>query len=160
MRLHADAGFLPTVGPATRNCDRRLQAGVTLIEMLLVVLLISLMIGVTVPAFQAGLPTIRLRSASSSIAQFLRQASTQVEKQQVPVLLLVDPAGRRLDYRDASGAVSEEISLPDGIEISAIFPSAIGAVPGPREFLFYPGGAPPAVADRCRCAPSATRSSC
>lgn len=122
------------------------QSGVTLIEMLMVVVIISLMVGIAVPAFQAGLPAIRLRSAASSVAQLLHAARNQVERDQTAVLLEVDPARRMLRFRPVSGEGGEELELPTGVGISAVYPTPLGSPPVRREFLFLPGGSPPPIA--------------
>lgn len=129
---------------------RSAQAGVTLIEMLVVVVIIGLMVGIAVPAFQAGLPSIRLRSASTSVAQLLYAARNQVEREQVAVLLEVDPASRKLRYRSVHGKGEDEMELPQGIEIAAIAPARPGSPLQARQFLLYPGGAPPLIAIELR----------
>ena len=139
----------PPAQPAS-SAIRLTQAGVTLIEMLVVVVIIGLMVGVSVPAFQAGLPSIRLRSASNSVAQLLYAACNQVERSQAPVLLEVDPASHKLRYRGVREKGEDEMELPQGIEIVEIDPVLPGAGLRTRQFLLYPGGAPPAIAIQLR----------
>ncbi|MDZ7636713.1 MAG: prepilin-type N-terminal cleavage/methylation domain-containing protein [Bryobacterales bacterium] len=141
-RLSGSAGSKPA--------NRAAQAGITLVEMLVVVVLIGLMVGIAIPAFQAGLPSIRLRSASSSLAQLLYAARNQVEQRQVAVMLEIDPGNRKLRYRSVNGEAEDEMELPQGIEIVAIAPANVAAPLATRQFLLYPGGAPPAVAVELR----------
>lgn len=130
---------------------RHPRAGVTLIEMLVVVVLISLMVGIAVPSFQAGLPSIRLRSASSSVARFLSSARNQVERVQRPVVLRVAPEQGRLSYQsvDIAGRrdlIAEEVEMPDGVSVRAVLPAPPGMERNTREFVLFPGGGLPAFA--------------
>ncbi len=132
------------------SATRPTQAGITLVEMLVVVVIIGLMVGVSVPAFQAGLPSIRLRSASASVAQLLYAACNQVERSQAPVLLIVDPASRKLRYRSVREKGEDGMELPQGIEIVEVDPVLPAAALRARQFLLYPGGAPPAITIQLR----------
>lgn len=127
------------------------RAGVSLIEMLVVVVLISLMIGIAVPSFQAGLPAIRLRSASQSIAQFLSAARNQVEREQRPVLVSVYPDKGQLRYQVVGhmghrASVSQSLDLPDGITIQGVFPAFPGNESATRQFVLFPGASVPPIA--------------
>ncbi len=127
------------------------EAGVTLMELLVVVVLISLLVGIAVPSFQAGLPSIRLHSASSSVARFLSAARNQVERLQRPVVLRVSPDRGTLTFQSVDGIgrrqmVGEEVAMPDGVTIQAVFPAAPGMERATREFLLFPGGGLPAFA--------------
>lgn len=135
-----------------RSATRRhASAGVTLMEMLVVMVLISLMVGIAVPSFQAGLPAIRLHTASSSVARFLSAARNEVERGQRPVVLHVSPERGRLSFQsvDASGArelVAQEVDMPDGVSIRGVFPAPLGMERAAREFVLFPGGGLPAFA--------------
>lgn len=131
--------------------SRLAQAGVTLMEMLVVVTLVSLLIGIAVPSFQAGLPSIRLRGASSSIAQLLSAARNQVERNQLPVVLRVVPERGRLSFQSAGplgrrGPVAQEIEMPVDITIRGVYPSFPGRERAARDFVLFPGGSVPPLA--------------
>jgi prepilin-type N-terminal cleavage/methylation domain-containing protein len=155
------------VEPVRANRKHR-QAGVSLMEMLVVVVLISLMIGIAVPSFQAGLPAIRLRSASTSIAQFLSAARNQVERRQLPVLVTISPEESSMQMQTiipmgmagmagvAAPAV-ESLQLPDGVTIRSVFPAMPGREAEDRQFLLFPGGSVPALAIGIRNARGASR---
>src|SRR5437899_2768572 len=58
-----------TLSAGTTN--KRAQAGVTLVEMLIVVALIGLLTAVTYPSAAAGIDSLRLRAASNEVVTFL-----------------------------------------------------------------------------------------
>ena len=133
------------------------QSGVSLMEMLVVVVLISLMIGIAVPSFQAGLPAIRLRSASTSVAQFLSAARNQVERRQQPVLVSISPEESSMHFQTVvptgmagmmgmAAPATESVQLPDGVTISGVYPAFPGRAGEDRQFLLFPGGSLPPIA--------------
>jgi len=67
------------------------RAGITLIEMLIVVALVSLLAGVSFPAIGAGLESLRLVSAANQVAAFFNTALNRAERRQQVVQVLVLP---------------------------------------------------------------------
>ncbi len=71
------------------------RQGVTLIEMLIVVAIIGVVLSISFPAMSAGLASIRLASASGSVASFLTSTMNQVERREQPEAIVVDPHENR-----------------------------------------------------------------
>ncbi len=146
-----------TVRRMRRQQNQRLRpsAGVTLMEMLVVVTIVSLMIGIAVPAFQAGLPAIRLRSAASSVAQFLNASRNQVDREQRAVLVRIYLDQRILSSQGIPGSgappqAPQVLELPDGISIEGVFPAPMALQAPLREYILYPGGTVPPIAVHLR----------
>jgi prepilin-type N-terminal cleavage/methylation domain-containing protein len=118
------------------------RGGVTLIEMLVVVAIIGVVLGISFPAMSAGLTSIRLASASGSVASFLTAAMNNVERREQPAAIVIDPHENTLaEYTAASGNnPTEKLVMPAGITIE-------GDKQGdePRRFVIYPGGAFPRI---------------
>jgi prepilin-type N-terminal cleavage/methylation domain-containing protein len=118
------------------------QAGVTLIEMLIVVASISIIAGLSFPALTSGLGSIRLSSASGSAASFLTSAMNQVERRELAALIVIAPQENQLAiYTAASGEKPEQtLRMPQGISIE-------GGIEGdgPRRYLLQPGGTFPRI---------------
>jgi prepilin-type N-terminal cleavage/methylation domain-containing protein len=115
------------------------RQGVTLIEMLIVVAIIGVVLSISFPAMSAGLASIRLASASGSVASFLTSTMNQVERREQPEAIVVDPHDESLDiYTAASGdRPADKLTMPQGIAIEG---------DEPRRFVLYPGGAFPRIA--------------
>jgi prepilin-type N-terminal cleavage/methylation domain-containing protein len=114
------------------------RAGVTLIEMLIVVMIISIIAGVSFPALTSGLASVRLSSASGSAASFLTAAMNRVERRELAAAILITPQENQVAiYTAASGDKPEEtLKMPQGISIEG---------DEPRRFLLLPGGTFPRI---------------
>jgi prepilin-type N-terminal cleavage/methylation domain-containing protein len=119
------------------------RRGVTLIEMLVVVALVSLLVGVTFPSVASGVETLRLNAASDAMVSFFNEALNRAERRQEPVEITVLRRERALSLR--AGAFERRIELPQGITIESVQPPSAGDEDAPRTFLLLPGGAVPRI---------------
>ena len=117
----------------------RAQAGVTLLEMLVVVAIIGAIVGVSVPALTAGLAGVRLSSAAGSVASFLTFSMNRVERREQAAAVVISPAENRMQLFLAGAGEKAESTLvmPSGVRIEG---------DEPRRFLLYPGGTFPRMA--------------
>jgi prepilin-type N-terminal cleavage/methylation domain-containing protein len=118
--------------------NKRRQAGVTLIEMMIVVMIIAIIAGVSFPAFTSGLSSVRLTSASGSAASFLTAAMNRVERRELAAAIVISPKENYLAmYTAASGDKAETtLQMPQGVSIEG---------DEQRRFLLQPGGTFPRI---------------
>jgi prepilin-type N-terminal cleavage/methylation domain-containing protein len=128
------------------NAPRRRRRGVTLIEMTLVVLLISLMAALTFPGVSAGLDSIRLRSSADAVAGLLAQAMAQVERRQEPVELTISRGEGVLSVRSLRPGFHREYRLPEGISIREVRPAPPGDPHALHTLFVFPGATFPRMA--------------
>ena len=124
----------------------RRQSGVTMIEMLIVVVIVGLLAAVTYPSIASGLDAIRLRTASDTTATFLTQAMTRVERSQQPVEMLFQRGSRRLLM--ASVVMPHRptgMLLPEGVTVTHIYPEPPGEPPELVSVVLMPGATFPAL---------------
>lgn len=125
----------------------RAERGLTVLEMLIVVAIVSLMVGLTFPSVGAGLESLRLRSAADSTASFLTLAMTRVESSQEPVELIIHRAGGVFELYSTDPKFARQMHLGAGLSISRILPEAPDAgEETPRSFLLLPGESLPRIA--------------
>lgn len=115
----------------------RSRAGVTLIEMLIVMAIIGLIAGISFPSVSAGLESIQLRSAADSIASFLIAAQLRADRRQQAMEVVITPAESTLTLYSSEAGYTRKLALENGIKI-------VGDQP--TQFLLLPGGTAPAVA--------------
>lgn len=125
---------------------RRAQRGITLLEMLIVLTIIALMVGVMYPNVAAGLESMRMRSATDSVAAFLTQGLLRAERTQEPVELLLHPGSNHMELQGARPGFQRELVLPDGVTVFRVYPALPGDPPEERSILFLPAANIPAVA--------------
>lgn len=122
---------------------RAAERGVTLIEMMIVVVLIAVIAGISFPAVSSGVESLRLNSAADSAASFILSAVNRAERRQE----LMEISISRVDNAIAATGVNyqKRLDMPDGVRIAEILPAAPIEGNLPRRFLIYPGGAPPRI---------------
>ena len=123
---------------SSSKVQKQSQAGVTLIEMLIVMLIISIIAGVSFPALTSGLASVRLTSASGSAASFLTAAMNRVERRELAAAIVIAPKENQVEvYTAASGDKPEKtLRMPQGVSIEG---------DEPRRFLLQPGGTFPRI---------------
>jgi prepilin-type N-terminal cleavage/methylation domain-containing protein len=125
----------------------RLNAGVTLIEMMVVVGLISLMVGVSYPAITSGIDSLRLNAATNGVVSFLDYGLSRAERRQQTVEISISKAANSIEMRSTEPGFYRHLQLPDGVSIVQIFPLLPEDIDPniERNFLLYPGGTVPPI---------------
>src|SRR5437763_12992497 len=129
---------ISSVGRASRR-------GVTLIEMIVVVAIIGLIAAVAFPSASAGVDSVRLVSATDSIATFLNAAVNRAERRQQAIELVISPKENRLSIYSNQAGFTRELQLTDGIAIEAVLPPVSEDSEGPRRFILMPGATIPGI---------------
>jgi prepilin-type N-terminal cleavage/methylation domain-containing protein len=127
------------------------QAGITLIEMLIVMSIVALIVGLSYPSAAGGLDAMRVRSASDSMVSFLNAAIDRAERNHQVVEVWISPKEGALIARSPDGRFQRRLDLSPGIRMVAVHPLSMGLTPEmtaqvaqePRRFLMYPGGTVP-----------------
>ncbi len=129
-----------------RKDHRRPDAGVTLLELLIVVGLIALITGLSYPSVNAGLGSLRMRQATDEVGSFLTVALDRADRKQQVLEIQIVPQQNLLTARSSDGRFTRRLQLPEPARILAVTPPVPGGPPNqPRRFLVYPGGATPAI---------------
>ncbi len=122
------------------------RAGVTLIEMMVVVAIIGLMIAISFPSVIAGLDSVRMSSATGTVAAFLNSAVNRAERKQQPVALIISVKDNLIAMYGNEPGSERKLKLPDGVTIQAVLPAIDGETPDqPRQMILMPGGTAPAI---------------
>jgi len=128
--------------PAPRSI---LSRGVTLIEMMVVLAIIALIVGVSVPSTIAGLESIRLAAGARSVAAFMNIAANRAERRQQAVELSISIKENSVTMQSPESAFVKKLDLPRGIALQAVWPALEEPTDEPRRFLIQPGGVPPRI---------------
>jgi prepilin-type N-terminal cleavage/methylation domain-containing protein len=128
-----------SVGRASR------PRGVTLIEMLVVVAIVGLITAIAFPSASAGIDSVRLVSATDSVATFLNSAVNRVERRQQPIELEISLPENRLSIYSNEPGFTRELKMPDGIAIEAVLPRIAEEDGRPHRFILMPGATVPGI---------------
>jgi len=117
--------------------------GVTLIELMVVVAIISLMVGLSFPAITSGIESLRLNSATNAVAQFFNSALNRAERRQQVVEVTVSKSENAIWMRSTEPGFLRRLEMPEGVLIAGVLPKLATDMELPRTFLLYPGGTVP-----------------
>jgi prepilin-type N-terminal cleavage/methylation domain-containing protein len=119
--------------------------GVTLIEMMIVVTIMSLIAGLTYPSITSGLDSLRINAASRSIVSFFNSGLNRAERRQQAIQITIDKPGNFLFMRSADPSFGQRLTLPEGVVILKVLPELQQTDDEnlPRTFMLYPGGTVP-----------------
>ncbi|MGD0872821.1 MAG: hypothetical protein ABSB88_25030 [Bryobacteraceae bacterium] len=122
------------------------QSGITLLEMLVVMCIVGLIIGVTMPSISAGLDSVRLATATTSVAGFLNAAVTRVERRRQPIEVVILPKENRIVLYSNEPGFTRDLTMPDGVTIESVLPAEMyGEADSERRILLLPGSTAPAI---------------
>jgi type II secretory pathway pseudopilin PulG len=119
------------------------EAGVTLIEMMVVVGLISLMIGISFPAITSGIDSLRLKAATNSVVSFLNAGLSRAERRQQVIEITISKQDESIEMQSTEPGFTRTLQMPEGISIVQVLPQLPENPDGPRTFFLYPSGAVP-----------------
>jgi type II secretory pathway pseudopilin PulG len=142
---------MPIFSAGRNSAHPASSAGVTLLEMLVVVSLIALMVGISFPSITAGMESLRLRSAAGEVVSMFNSALTRADRLQDAVELNISLQRRFIASRAIRANVVRRIDLPEGIQIAHVYPEDLrwavdeSGAPVDRHFIVYPNGAVPRI---------------
>ncbi|HWP84483.1 MAG TPA: GspH/FimT family pseudopilin [Terriglobia bacterium] len=127
-----------------RNGTGRTAAGVTLLEMMVVLAIASVLAAIVFPAVGTGLNALELRSAATRLAGAARYARDQAVYRQRIYQLRVSGDRRSVSVSDWEGREERTYELPAAVEVLAVGPDAWGEAHRDRRIFFFPDGSAPA----------------
>ena len=105
--------------------------------MVVVVAIIGLIVGVTLPAATSGLSSLRLRGASGDVVSFVNSALNRAERREEVMEIIVYPRERKIELASSEPGYTRTLEMPQGVNIAGGDPVRI---------LLMPGSAPPRIA--------------
>lgn len=130
--------------PGNKMSHRTGAAGVTLLELLVVIALASILLAVVFPSVGSGLATLELRSSAQRLAAAARYARDQAVYRQRPFQLEIDGEAGTVAVVDLEGRSRRSFEFPASVRVGQILTPEGESTERTQRFLFLPdGGAPP-----------------
>src|SRR3954447_21713515 len=121
----------------------RSQAGLTLVETMVVVSIIALLAAISFPSVATGLDGLRMRGATDSIVSFLNTGMNRAERRQQIVEVTISKTENAILLRSSDPGFQRRLDMPQGISIAKIHPELPSHEETTRSYVLYPGGTIP-----------------
>ncbi len=121
------------------------ERGITILEMMVVVAIVSLMVGLMFPSITTGLDGIKLNTASDEVAAFLNGAMERANRRNTPVEITFLPSENAIVLRSTEAGFERRLDLPQGVTLEKILPAGFANTALPRAVMIYPGGTVPGI---------------
>jgi prepilin-type N-terminal cleavage/methylation domain-containing protein len=119
------------------------DSGVTLVELVVVVALISVIVGISFPAINSGVDSLRLNAATNSVVSFFNTGLSRAERRQQVVQITISKPENTLSMRSTDPGFSRRLEMPEGVSITHVLPELPQNPDASRSFFLYPGGTVP-----------------
>jgi len=113
--------------------------------MMIVVAIVGLIAGISFPAISAGLDSVRLASATDSLASFLNAAVNRAERRQQALELIISLKDNLLTLYSNEPGFTRELKLPEGIAIESVLPPNPDDPQAARRLILMPGATVPGI---------------
>ena len=110
-------------------------SGITLIEMLVVVGIVSIVLTIAFPNVTSGLDGIRLKTAVDRVGSFWSAARQRADRFQTPVQVTFDPQANELRASSVANDWSASFDLSNRLHVAEM--------EEPQRYLLYPGAPSP-----------------
>jgi len=112
--------------------------------MLVVVAIISLVVGLALPAINSGLDTLRLNSGVTAVVSLFNSGLSRAERSQEAVQISISQHDNALWINAPAAKYQRRIDMPEGVTITRVLPPELTpGDTGVRDFFLYPGGSVP-----------------
>jgi prepilin-type N-terminal cleavage/methylation domain-containing protein len=111
------------------------RRGITLLELVVAMAIAGMIMAISFPSLTSGLDGIRLRTSAEQVAALLNLAKARVERDQVPVEVVIDPSLSKITALAVDGKWERSFTIQDAW-IARVSPSAES---GPTRFVLLPG---------------------
>jgi general secretion pathway protein H len=120
FRISRDKSTLRTATQRARNKSSQNQAGFSLLELLVVLMLLAVMTAVVIPSLGRVLSTAKLKTGSREIAASIRLARSKAASEQQVYLLGFNLERNEVKLSSLNSTYRKSFELPDGIHLTKV----------------------------------------
>lgn len=116
------------------------QQGLSLLELVMVLLVISLAVAISYPALSRGTKALHLRTSGRDLLNTFRYARERAITEQTVMRVVIDRESGRVTLSDEIGADGRSYLLPESISVQGLMLEGAVVSEGPLIVPFLPNG--------------------